>query len=289
MPDFSLILATIGRSLEVEAFLESLDQQSFKSFEVIVVDQNQDEILGPILEHYSGRLAIRHLLSEPGVSRARNLGIEEAKGEILGFPDDDCHYPQDLLFNVNQLLSSQPDLGGVSGRVVDPSGHEYARFDSRSGEITKSNIWKRTSTVVLFIRTDAAQSVGGFDESLGPGADTLWGGAEDIDYPLCIIENGYPIKYDPSLVVYHPSPLKDGYEKAFPRAYTYGAGIGRVWRKHQYPLWIVAYHLIRPIGGALLGLAQGNRDKSKYHWNAFKGRLMGWSAPYDRSMEVNSS
>jgi GT2 family glycosyltransferase len=118
--------------------------------------------------------------------------------------------------------------------------------------------------------------VGKFDEALGPNSGTIWGGGEDIDYPLRVLQAGFQIYYDPALVVLHPSPLKDGYQRALGRAYRYGLGIGRVWRKHEYPVWFVAYYLLRPAGGVLLSLLSGRPAKARYHWSAFLGRLRGW-------------
>jgi hypothetical protein len=88
------------------------------------------------------------------------------------------------------------------------------------------------------------------------------------------------IYYLPSVVAVHPHPLRDGYGSAEGRAFRYGAGIGRVWRKHHFPPWLVAYYLLRPVGGAILGLLGGNWPRTRYHWNAFRGRLRGWWPAY---------
>jgi len=49
---FSLILATLGRDNEIAKFLESLKNQSYKEFELIVVDQNQDGKIDNIIQEY---------------------------------------------------------------------------------------------------------------------------------------------------------------------------------------------------------------------------------------------
>ena len=58
---FSLILATVDRVTELERFLDSLDRQTFRDFELFVVDQNTDDRLVPILASY--RRALYHQAS----------------------------------------------------------------------------------------------------------------------------------------------------------------------------------------------------------------------------------
>lgn len=272
----SLIMATLGRISEVECFLAALDKQTHNCFELIVVDQNPDDCLVPMLGPGRTRFPVMHLRSEPGVSRARNIGLEYATGEVVGFPDDDCWYEADFLERIALFLREHPEIDGVTGRAVDGEGASYARFHSSEGDLNLYNAWQRSVTFCTFLRSYVIERIGGFDETLGPGANTIWGGGEDIDYPLRAIEAGFRLHYDPDLVAFHPNPLRRGYEEMAARAYAYGAGIGRVWRKHDYPIWLVAYYLLRPIGGTLLSLVMGRKDKTRYHWSAFRGRLKGW-------------
>jgi len=274
----SLVLATISRTQELKEFLRSLRDQEYQNLELIIVDQNQDDRLLPVLDEYAEKLRICRLVSEPGLSKARNVGISAITGDVVGFPDDDCYYPHGLLHLVDRCLEHHQEIDGLTGRVVGKAGENYARFHRRPGYLTKFNVWQRAASSTMFLRRSVVNAVGPFDESLGPGAGTPWLAAEDIDYPLRAIASGYLIYYDPAIVVMHPSPIAEGYGPALDRAYRYGLGIGRVWRKHRFPLWLVTYYLARPLGGAMLSLAQGHMEKARYHWSAFRGRLQGWSA-----------
>ena len=273
---FSLIMATLGRTHEVDGFLASLDAQSYRDFELIVVDQNPDDRLVPLLKPRRERFPLIYLRSAPGLSLARNIGLRRATGEVVGFPDDDCRYSPHFLDWIARFLKEHPRADGISGRVADEDGSSDARFDPAPGPIDLANAWRRTSSVSLFVRKRVVETVGGFDETLGVGAETPWRGAEDIDYALRAVRAGFEIRYDPDLVVFHPNPLRYGYRKLAGRAHAYGAGIGRVWRKHDYPTRLVTYHLLRPLGGAVLSIVTGRRDKALFHWSAFRGRLYGW-------------
>jgi GT2 family glycosyltransferase len=272
----SLIMATAGRAEEITRLLDSLAAQTDQDFELLVVDQNSDDRLVSVLDPYRKQFPIMHLSSKRGLSRARNVGIERARGKIMAFPDDDCWYPPWLLESVARYLHEHPDIDGVTGRILDEFGTSFARFDPSPGLLRSSNVWRRASSACTFLRNSVVQRVGGFDETLGVGAGTPWGGGEDIDYPLRVIEAGFKVYYDPGIVVFHPNPLRHGYRKAARRAYSYGAGIGRVWRKHDYPVRLVGYYLLRPLGGVVLALLSGQTNKARYHWGAFRGRLRGW-------------
>ena len=82
---FSLVLATVDRTDEVERFLISLEKQTHKDFELIVVDQNPEGTFAPLLEPHKVNFPIVHLArpDDRGVSKSRNAGIQRATGEVL--------------------------------------------------------------------------------------------------------------------------------------------------------------------------------------------------------------
>ena len=281
MMRFSLVLATIGRIREVERFLKSLEAQAYREFELIVVDQNEDERLSPILATYRERFSLLHLRSEPGLSRARNAGLLYITGDVVTFPDDDCWYSPEILELIARFFSDRPELDGFSGRIVDEQGRSGIAkwFDKQPGMLSRFNAWKRVTSVTLFLRRSVIEEVGEFDRALGVGSGTDWAAGEDTDYALRAIEAGFKIYYRPDIRVFHPSPSgHNGYDylKLADRAYRYGVAMGQVWRKHDYPLWFVGYYLLRPVGGAILSLVRGHKNKAHYHLSAFRGRLRGW-------------
>ena len=253
----SLILPTIHRTLEFERLLNTLVNQSFREFELIIVDQNDDDRIKKILSLYSNDLCFSCVNSESGVSRARNKGIGISKGEIIAFPDDDCWYHNRFLAELAEKFIDNPQFDGMVGRIVDQQGKEFTRFPRQERRINKLNSYESSCTAATFLRRGVVEDIGEFDEQLGPGADTAWKGGEDTDYILRCIEKKYIIQYDPEIIVFHPQK-----DENYPiRAYNNGAGIGRVWRKHKFPRWYVANRLIRPLGGVLFSLLNFNFQK----------------------------
>lgn len=273
---FSLILGTIGKVEELSNFLHHLNQQTFKSFELILVDQSHDDRLAPLLAEYHDHLSIVHLRSEIGISRARNDGIPIAGGDLIGFPDDDCWYTADLLERVSKYFQDQPNIDGILGRIIDSEGDNSTKFASQPGKILKLNVWERANTNSMFLRSNVVRDVGDFDENLGPGAPTGLYSSDDVDYAIRCVEKGYDLYYDPDITVFHPNTYNKDYEFLSKRAYSYGAGMGYSWKKHNYPFWFVFYYLIRALGGSILFILQGNQIRSKYHWLNFRGRWYGW-------------
>ncbi|MFN2119332.1 MAG: glycosyltransferase family 2 protein, partial [Anaerolineales bacterium] len=112
----SLVLGTKGRTAELSRFLDSVAVQTHAPLEVILVDQNADDRLRPILAAFP-QMPLTRLMCEPGLSRARNMGLAVAKGDVVGFPDDDCWYPPDSLEKVVNCLAEEAAWLGLAGRT----------------------------------------------------------------------------------------------------------------------------------------------------------------------------
>ena len=97
----SLVMPTINVTTELELFLKSLRTQTYKDFELIVVDQNEGNEAFEIVKDYEEEFKIKYAKSdEKGLSLNRNRGLVLMEGEIVGFPHDDCEYQPDTLEKV---------------------------------------------------------------------------------------------------------------------------------------------------------------------------------------------
>jgi len=275
----SLILPTIGRTDEAACFLTSLTEQTYSEFEVVVVDQNPDDRLLPIVGNFGSQFTIKYLRSVKGKNRALNAGLSHCSGEIIAFPDDDCAYPPLVLSRVVSSFSDHPHWLGLSGRCVDERGEpSLGRWDMTPGPIDRYNVWRRQTAPALFFRRELIELTGRFDEDLGPGAGTPWVGAEEMHYSLRALEKGLTLYYDPDLLIYHPQPVVEYDRASAVRHFTYGMGVGRCLRVHNYPLSFVLSWWIRPLGGSVIALLRGNHRRAYYHWKGFEGRFRGWLA-----------
>ncbi len=282
---FSLVLATLDRVEALDRALESFAAQRFQSFEVIVVDQNADERLVPVMARFNGRLRAIHLRAAPGVSRARNLGIAEASGEIVAFPDDDCWYAEDLLERIDRWFGESPSYSLLSICVKDEEGNETAsRWPRRSCDLNRRNALRTCLTACLFVRREALVATNGFDVRMGPGSGTPFGSGEDSDLALKVMAQGAKGWFEKSLWVGHPA--RDPGHASPCRALDYGRGFGYLLRKHHYSPALWLFYLLRPLGGTIRAAALLRWSESSFYWNSLKGRIVGYAVCRDREAKT---
>lgn len=268
---FSLIVSTLDRTVEFHRLLNSLQAQTYCDFETIVVDQNDDDRLQALLDQTTWRFSLRRIRSGKGAARGRNAGIAKARGDVIAFPDDDCWYPPTVLEQVANLLTAHADWDGLSGRPAD-----WPRWSSRAGPITRFNAWKRAIEWTTFERRCVVETVGGFDETIGPGANTPWGAGEGTDYLVRALEHGFRFQYQPSITVNHE--IQDvPPERSVERSRLYAMGQGHVLRLRRFPAWFAAYRTARPMFGGLLALLKGKWQDALNRWAAAEGICHGFA------------
>lgn len=162
--NISLVVATLGRTVELEKLFRSLSAQDRLDFEVILVDQNPDKRLQDLTEN--GWPFEVNWIRKPdirGLSRARNIGWRVARGELIIFPDDDCWYPPWLLSRGVDLVSAkQADI--LTGRASDEQGRDInGRYAQAAHRINRSNVWISGIEWVMFFSKASLIAVDGFD------------------------------------------------------------------------------------------------------------------------------
>ena len=273
---FSLIMGTLGRVDEIGEFLASLQRQDHRDFELLIVDQNPDERLAPLIEQYRQHFRIRRYRSAPGLSRARNVGLRYASGDLIAFPDDDCWYPDGLLSYVARRFEASPTLDGLTGRFVDNDGRSEGRWLTHSQTLNRYSVWRGGISFSIFLRRQLVEDIGNFDESLGVGAGTPWGAGEETEFLLRGLKAGGRIEFDHDLVLRHPVKTADFGEAAIERQRRYEAGFGCVIRRSGFPAWYFPYVCGRTVGGALLALLSGQRARARFKWQSVLARISGW-------------
>lgn len=274
-PRFSVILCTVGREAEVEAFLESLGSQALRDFEVIIVDQNVDQRLLPVLQRCSDGLEIKHLrVPFRALSKARNHGLRHAKGDILCFPDDDCSYADaGLLAKVSKKFADG-NIEFLSCRVISPGGRNGSgaapNLLDQGRSIGNGALLKTLNSITLFVKNNELQ----FDEELGIGA--RFGSGEETDYAARLIKQGKRGMYCPELEVCHPVKAL---VVSLSRSYQYARGMGALFKKNLDffdAKQIFLYVALRPLGGFLVSFLKARPLRALEYACILYGRLEGF-------------
>ena len=270
------MVATVDRTDDLAALLDSLEAQTHRGLRVVVVDQNEDDRVARLLAARPS-LATLHLRSARGLSRARNAALSSLTGELVAFPDDDCRYPPDLLERVAARFADDASLDGLSGRPVAADGTSVGRWPARRSPITPDAVWHTANSHTIFLRRSVVERVGAFDEALGLGSGTPWSSGEEIDYLVRALRSGARLEYDPSLVVTHPvkAVTPDGLVALGRRD---GGSVGYVLARNRYPARAVARMLVRPALGAVVSLTLLDATRARFHAATLAGRLHGLRA-----------
>ena len=276
---FSLVMGTVGRTEEITQFLSSLAQQSYKNFELIIVDQNLDDRLVPAIQRFAKLFRIIHLASQKGLSRARNIGLKEVTGNVIAFPDDDCLYLPDTLLMVATELAQNPMLDGITGRFTDLNGNSEGRWLSYNQTLTRYTVWRGAISFSIFLRKSLTDKVGLFNELLGVGAGTPWGAGEETEYLLRALQLNANLKFRYDLVLRHPLKAKNYDIEARERQARYETGFGSVIRQSKYPIWYFAWTCARTFAGCGIALARLRSDQAHFKWISVKARLNGYINP----------
>lgn len=206
----SVVIATSSRYRTLEGLLNSLQNQTFRDFEIILICIEADEKIRELSSKYGAKL----LEDEgKGLCGARNLGIKEAEGEIIVFLDDDVTLEKDWLELIVKNFNSDSRIGGVGGiPITVKEGKPSSRpvsiiYDLLVNKAQGLSGWPNYKARVDFLsgsnmafKRRVLQQVGGSDENFyGPSA------GEDVDLCLRILKKGYYLILDPKAKAYHHS------------------------------------------------------------------------------------
>lgn len=262
---FSLVTATLGRTEELTRLLQSLENQTYKNFELIVVDQNSDDRLIPIIQPFLGSFEIIRIHSEKGLSKSRNVGLKRTTGDVIAFPDDDCEYNENVLQKVAENLSLDTHHG-ITGLSVS----DFGQGTIKEKRLNLFNVWFWSISYTVFLKKEVIDKVGVFDERLGVGSGTKYGSGEETDYLIRAIKEGFNLHHDSSIEVKHPD-FDFSHPGIRKKAYDYSVGRMFVINKHNYSFSFKILNKFYPLFKLILNL--NNVNKRNYLWHQFLGRI----------------
>jgi glycosyltransferase involved in cell wall biosynthesis len=194
----SIVVPTYRRPDLLDRCLAALGAQEFdpSAFEILVADDAGSEATRRQVGTWAGRSVIPIRYTTPasshGPASARNAGWRAARGRIVAFTDDDCiPDPRWLAEGVDAF---ECGATAVAGRVIVPLAERPTDYERDASGLERAEF----VTANCFVRRDALEAVGGFDERYA----AAW--REDSDLHFSLLERGFRVDRAPLAVVVHP-------------------------------------------------------------------------------------
>lgn len=218
-PFISVIIPTCGRPELLLECVASVLRNDFTNFEVLIIDQDPKKNLEvELFKRFPGDSRIVYLfLDTAGASKARNVGIKHARGELIAFVDDDLEVsPGWLRAYVNAFTTIQPPPGIVGGRVDPlwlsprpdwfPEEKEYLLgLYNKGNELMPMIEGDLPFTANCAVSRRIINEVGSLDERIGfsyARKNSMLAG-EDSLFALKIRQANYSIYYQPQARACH--------------------------------------------------------------------------------------
>lgn len=249
---FSIIIPLYNRPAEIRELLDSLTRQTYKHFEVVVVEDGSTEKSEEIVALFRDRLEAKYFFKEnsgPGLSR--NYGAARASGDYLIFLDSDCIVPVTYLQEIEDELAEHPvdAFGGPDRAHESFTDLQKAINYSMTSILTTGGIRGKKKSMEKFHPRSFNM---GFSrrvfEVTGGFSGMRFG--EDIDMSIRIMEAGFQTRLFPAAYVYHKR--RTSWKKFFKQIYN--SGIARINLYLLHPASLKVVHLLPAcfVGGVLV-------------------------------------
>ena len=242
----SVIITTYNSSSTIMECLESVLNQNYPNYEIIVTDGGSTDGTIEILSEYPIKYEINKDLNTP--ASGRNRAVELSSGEILVFIDSDCIAKDENWITV-LVRHIKEGIGSVGGpNITPPTDTFFARATGRLLTSFIGGFGARNPAVYNTIKEvehnppcNAAVPKNIFRELKGFNSNLKV--AEDLDFDYRLKKKGYKLLYTPDAIVYHKR--RTSFVKFIKQMYQYGfwrAVIGK-----KYPELTKIYHHVPTI------------------------------------------
>lgn len=173
----SVVIPTYNRQALLRLAIQSVRDQSYTNWELLIVDDGSTEPIGALVASYADARLTYLRQPNQGVSAARNLGARHAKGDYVAFLDSDDMYERDCLRLKVALADQRPDSSVIGGgcRYVDARGVPTLSPTVARASTTYEDLAVFTAfpggTGNIFVRRDHLERVGGFTQHLTESED----------------------------------------------------------------------------------------------------------------------
>jgi glucosyl-dolichyl phosphate glucuronosyltransferase len=215
----SVVICTHNRADLLAGALASLREQTLDAarYEVIVVDNDSTDSTAAVTQDFCLRFPnVRYSLeTQLGLSHARNRGRHEARGEYVGYMDDDCKAPPEWLEIAGEVIEQKAPaiFGGPNYPFYNSPKPRWYKDVYATHDLGPEARSLHSSEYIygmnIFFRRTLLEALGGFDPELGMSGKKIAYGEETAPQVRVRAEMpGEIIYYEPRLHVYHLVPAR---------------------------------------------------------------------------------
>lgn len=239
---YSIVIPVYNRPDEVDELLDSLKGQTFKDFEVVVVEDGSEKICKAEVDKYGKVMDVKYFAKKnSGPGPSRNYGVERAVGEYVLILDSDCVLPEGYLAAVDEELRRDPcdAFGGpdcahesftpVQKAISYSMTSFFTTGGIRGGKKKMDKFYPRSFN--MGVRRDVYGKLGGFSKMRF---------GEDIDFSIRIFKEGYKCRLFPEAWVWHKR--RTDFDKFFKQVFN--SGIARINLHKRHPGSMKLVHLL---------------------------------------------
>lgn len=174
-PFFSVIIPTYNRVHIIRRAIDSVLAQTFKDFELIIVDDGSTDNTEEIVSSYADTRIIYHYQSNSGVCTARNTGAKIASSKWLCFLDSDDFVSENWLGDFWMLIDDGNFDLLFCGMEVISANDKKSKIELPSKRYSNGDVWWLHNVGVWIIKAHIFNKVGGYDSNLTFGENTELG------------------------------------------------------------------------------------------------------------------
>ncbi len=248
--EIAVIVPVFNRPAELAELLDSLVVQTWKGFEVIVVDDGSMERSEEVVNRYRDKLSIRYFYKEnSGPGQSRNYGCKKTVADFFVFFDSDCVAPEGYMESLKSHIPDIDAFGGPDRAHPAFTDVQKAISYAMTSLFTTGGIRGGSKSAEKFHPRSFNMGFSRRVYERTSGFSTMRFG-EDIDLSIRIFGEGFRVKLIPECYVYHKR--RTDFKKFFKQVFNSGIARINLYKRHPksmkpvhfFPATFTVYQLL---------------------------------------------
>ncbi|UWY30486.1 glycosyltransferase family 2 protein [Flavobacterium sp. TR2] len=229
--DIEILISTMNRD-SLEFLIPMFPYSHFSDFSILIVNQTQSERI--LTSAYSNVRVVNSF--EKGLSKSRNLALENALGKILVIADDDVVYQNGFLTKIIGAYNKFPEAAAIHFSAVNLNGDLIKKYPSDTkADLSIFDILNTSSIEVTLNKEVIVASQIQFDQNFGLGAVFEMG--EEAIFLSDLKAKQKQLVFEPQIIVKHESQTSSVRKNEEEKYYIQGALFTRMFKK-KYVFWL---------------------------------------------------